>query len=449
MNYSVEDVNSVKKILHIEVPQDVVAKEIDDAYKTLNKTTKVKGFRPGKAPKSVLEQQYGKDIRADITARLVNTSYKDALEESGFSPLQLPLIEPSDLSVEDGRALCYTATVEIIPEIQDIDFKGLQLKKMMYAPTDEEIDAQLAMLQKNFADIRPVTSVRPAQKGDFVVLDYEGFQNGAPHAELQKTENMTMKIGAGIISDDFDAQITGMSPEESKDFSITFPDNYQKKSLAGQEIAFHVYLNEIREEILPEINDDFAKKTGEFQTVEDLKSAMRAHMNAEYAKRSEQEINEQVFAALIEKVPFEVPEILVDLELAGIIREYERSFEQQGVTLESQGINKQILTASYQGVAERTARRHLILEKIISQEKLTLSEDELDSELRKVAIACSRSQEEMRAYYHQNPLILERLKSALLEKHAIALIVDHATIEEVTPVLEYPEKVQEALPAQE
>ena len=434
MKFTVEDASSVKKVLHIEIPQDAVAKEIESAFKELNKTAKVKGFRPGKVPRSVLERLYKKDVYEDVTTQLIKSSFADAVTQSGLNPLRHPDIDPPALTADS--AYLYSATIEINPEIPDIDFKGLTLKKTLYKPSDDELSAQLKMLQKNLSERKPVEPVRACQDGDFVILDYEGFKDGAPHPDLQKTENMTLKIGTAKISKDFDAQIIGMMPGDHKDFSIQFPDDYPNADLAGQEAAFHVHLDEIREEILPEINDEFAKKLGPFNTLEDVKTAITGNLQQGYNKRTEQEINEQIFSALIEKAPFEAPDTLIDWELAGIIREVERSFEHQQVKMETLGMTHESLATTYRDTAEKQVRRHLILGKIISQEKLTLADTDLTQALQDMASSYGRPVDEIRSYYEQHPDDLAFFKHTLLEKQAIKLIIDNSKIEEIEPVPE-------------
>jgi trigger factor len=443
MKFTVEDASAVKKVLHIEIPQNEVVAEIENAYKELNKTAKVKGFRPGKAPRSVLERLYKKDVYEDVTSRLIKSSFADAITETGLSPLRHPDIDPPELSADS--AYRFSAAVEINPEIPDIDFKGLTLKKSLYKPSEDELEAQLKMLQKNLSERKPVEPVRASQEGDFVILDYEGFRDGVPHPDLQKTENMTLKIGTSKISKDFDAQIIGMMPGEHKDFSIKFPEDYQNAALAGHEAAFHVRIHEIREEFLPEINDDFAKRLGPFDTVEEVKTAIQGNLLQGYNKRAEQEINEQIFSALIEKAPFEAPDTLIDWELAGIIREIERSFEHQQVKMESLGMTHESLAATYRDTAEKQVRRHLILGKIISQEKLTLSDADLTNALQDMAASYGRPIDEIKSYYDKHPDDLTFFKHTLLEKQAIRLIVDNNTMEEIEPVLE---DKAEALPEQ-
>lgn len=434
MKFTVEDTSAVKKVLHIEIPQNEVVDEIESAYKELNKTAKIKGFRPGKAPRSVLERLYKKDVYEDVTSRLIKNSFAEAISESGLSPLRLPDIDPPKISADS--AYLYSATVEINPEIPDIDFKGLTLKKSLYKPSDDELEAQLKMLQKNLSERKPIEPARASQEGDFVILDYEGFRDGVPHPDLQKTENMTLKIGTSKISKDFDAQIVGMMPGDQKDFSIKFPEDYHNASLAGQEATFHVHIHEIREEILPEINDDFAKRLGSFNSIEDVKTAIQGNLLQGYNKRAEQEINEQIFSALIKKAPFEVPDTLIDWELSGIIREIERSFEHQQVKMESLGMTHESLAATYRDTAEKQVRRHLILGKIISQEKLTLPEADLTKALQEMAASYSRPVDEIKSYYDKHPDDLAFFKHTLLEKQAIRLIIDNNAVEEIEPVLE-------------
>lgn len=433
MKSTVEDISAVKKVLHIEIPQNEVLHEIENAYKELNKTAKIKGFRPGKTPRSVLERLYKKEVYEDVRAELIKKSFADAITESGLNPLRHPDIDPPELSADS--AYQYSATVEINPEIPEIDFRGLTLKKSLYKPSDDEIEAQLKMLQKNLSERKPIVPERACQDGDFVILDYEGFKDGAPHPDLQKTENMTLKVGTAKISKDFDAQIIGMMPGERKDFSIAFPEDYHNAGLAGQEAAFHVHVHEIREEILPEINDDFAKKLGPFNSLEDVKATIRNNLQQGYNKRAEQEINEQIFSTLIEKVPFEAPDTLIDWELAGIIREMERSLEHQQIKLESLGMSHESLAATYRDTAEKQVRRHLILGKVISQENLTLPDADMDKALQDMAASYGRSAEEIKSYYDQHPDQLTFFKHTLLEKQAINLIIETSKVEEIEPVL--------------
>ena len=433
MQVTVEDVSSVKKILHIEIPEDKVVRELDNAYKNLKKTAKIKGFRPGKAPRSVLERLYKKDVHIDVSSKLLQDSFVEAIKETDLNIVGNPKIDPPGL--DEKGPYKYDATVEIKPEIEEIDFKGLTLKKNLYRVTDQEMDAQVAMLQKNLAQQKPITEDRAAQKDDFVLVDYEGFKDGKPFAETQKTENFTMKIGTGHIIKTFDEQLIGMKPGDKKEIKVNFPEDYFNDKLANLEINFQVTLHEIREEVLPEIDDEFAKRLGQYETFDDLKNAITDNLDQGYAKRVEQEINEQIFEALIAKSEFEVPDSMVDYELEGIIEEAERSFAYHNKSMEELGLSKEILSEKYRDTADKKVRRHLILGKIIEQEDMTLTDQEMEDGFKEMAQTFNQPLEDIKNYYKQNEDKIEFFKHTLLEKNAVKLIIKSSTIEEVEPEL--------------
>ena len=433
MQVTVEDVSSVKKILHIEIPEDKVVRELDNAYKNLKKTAKIKGFRPGKAPRSVLERLYKKDVHIDVSSKLLQDSFVEAIKETDLNIVGNPKIDPPGL--DEKGPYKYDATVEIKPEIEEIDFKGLTLKKNLYRVTDQEMDAQVAMLQKNLAQQKPITEDRAAQKDDFVLVDYEGFKDGKPFAETQKTENFTMKIGTGHIIKTFDEQLIGMKPGDKKEIKVNFPEDYFNDKLANLEINFQVTLHEIREEVLPEIDNEFAKRLGQYETFDDLKNAITDNLEQGYAKRVEQEINEQIFEALIAKSEFEVPDSMVDYELEGIIEEAERSFAYHNKSMEELGLSKEILSEKYRDTADKKVRRHLILGKIVEQEDMTLADQEVEDGFKEMAQTFNQPIEDIKNYYKQNEDKIEFFKHTLLEKKAVNLIIKSSTIEEVEPEL--------------
>jgi trigger factor len=434
MQVTVEDVSSVKKILHIEVPEKIVIRELDNAYKNLKKNAKVKGFRPGKAPRSVLERLYKKDVHGDVSSKLLQDSFVEALKETELNIIGNPKIEPPKL--EEKGPYKYDATVEVKPEIDDIDFKGLTLKKALYQVTDEEMEAQLKLLQKNLTQQIPITEDRPVQENDSVLIDYEGFKDGMPFPETQKTKNFTMKIGAGAISKTLDEKLIGMKPGENREITVNFPEDHFNDKLANHEITFHVTLHEIREEILPEIDDEFAKKLGQYETLDVLKNAITNNLNEGYQKRVEQELNEQIYNDLIEKTEFELPDSMVDYELNNIIDEIEKTLTYYNKTMEEQGLTKEMLVEEHRETAEKKVRRHLILGKIIDQENIELSDQQLEDGFAEMAQVVNQPVEAIKNYYQQNEDNLDFFKHTLLEKQAIKLIIESSNIEEVKPELE-------------
>ena len=325
--------------------------------------------------------------------------------------------------------------MEVKPEIDDIDFKGLTLKKGLYKVTDEEMEAQLKLLQKNLSQQIPVTEDRPVQENDSVLIDYEGFEDGKPFSETQKTKNFTMKIGEGAISKTLDEELIGMKPGEDREITVHFPEDHFNNSLANHEISFHVKLHEIREEILPEIDDEFAKKLGQYETLEDVKNAITDNLNEGYQKRVEQELNEQIYKGLIERTEFELPDSMVDYELNNIIDEIEKTLTYYNKSMEEQGLTKEMLAEQHLETAGKKVRRHLILGKIIDQENLELSDQELEDGFTNMAQAVNQPVEAIKNYYQQNQDNLDFFKHTLLEKQAIKLIIKNSNIDEVEPEL--------------
>ncbi len=430
MQVTVEDVSAVKKILHIDVPAEDISEQLDAAYQNLKKTAKVKGFRPGKVPRNVLEKMFGKEVRADVTSRLVQDSFVEALKQTGLNIVGQPEINPPELEPQEPYQ--FDAAVDVKPEIGAIDFEGLALKKSVYSINEKEIEAQLQMLQKRLARKEEITESRPVQEGDFVLLDHEGLENGKRFDGTPKVENATMKIGLGTILKAFDDEIVGMEKGQDKTFTLPFPEDHANQTLAGKEIEFNVTLKAIQKEILPEINDEMAKELGPFDSLDALQAEIRKHLKEGYDKRVEQELNEQIFEALIGQTDFEIPETMIKYELDGILDEAEKSFEAGNLTMEQVGQTREKLAEQYRDVAEKQVRRHLILDAIVTQQELTISDEELNEGIEEMSRNFGQPVEAIKAFYQQQPDKVEYFKHMLLEKKAIKLILEKSEITEET-----------------
>jgi trigger factor len=431
MKVTVEDRSTVKKVMHIEVPEEDVTRALDEAYKELKKTAKVKGFRPGKTPRGVLERMYKNDVNADVAGKLIQEAYIDALKETGLKVIGSPVVDPPTLQKDSPYR--FDATVEVHPEIGDIDFTNLKLEKSIYTASEEEIEAQIKQLQHNLAKREPIAEERPAQMGDFVQLNYEGFKDGSPFEETKKTENFVMKLGDAHIAADFDQGVAGMNPGQEKEITVAFPEDYFNKKLAGHTVDFKVTLNEIRKEVLPELDDEMAKQLGPFTTMAEVREKIKQNLKEGYDKRAEQELNEQAFRQILEKVDFEVPDMLVDYELKSILADAERSFSYNNKTFEEVGISRESLSEKYRGTAEKQVKRQMILGKIIEQEKLELTDDDLNKGFEQMAAVYNQPVEVVKGIYEKSGDQISHFKHALLEKKAIGLIMERNHIESVTP----------------
>ncbi|NOY68500.1 MAG: trigger factor [Deltaproteobacteria bacterium] len=440
MQVTVEDITVVKKKLCVEIPHEDVLSALDKAYAELKKKANVKGFRKGKAPRSVLERHFKKDVHEDVTSKLITDSYPKAIEESGLQVIETSDIDNPELDTES--AFTFKATVELKPELPEVEFSGLELKKTVYKVSDEEISKQIAMLRKHFAKYVPIEEDRAAEIGDFLSIDYVAFEDGVPSGTVEPVTDLSIKLGESGFSDAFDQAIEGMNAGEEKKVAIDFAEDFNKPDLAGKKIEFTVTLKEIRQEELPPVDDDLAKKMGKFETLAALEDKIRESLQDEYDKRMDQELQEQIFDFLI-KEEFEVPEVLINLEIEEIVRDSEMYFANNGLSMDQLGLTREAMAEKYRPMAEKQARRHLLLGKIIDQENLDTSEEEVDAEMEKLAAAMNHPLEQVQSYYKQNPGKIDGFKHAMLEKRAINLIVDKAVITEAPPAKEGPETAPE------
>lgn len=430
MEVTIEDINSVKKKINIQIPVDEVVRELDSAYLKLKKSAKIKGYRPGKAPRAVLERVFKKDIHSEVTNTLIQNTLIDAIKQKDLAVIGTPQINPSELSPD--APYTYDATVELKPQLAAVNFKGIELQKKLYKMKESEVDRQIEMLQRQLAQYIPITENRPSVEGDFTVIDYEGFKDGKPYEETQKTQNYTLKIGQGMISEEFDRQVTGMKAGDHKEFLVHFPETYHNKKLADQDLAFQVDLKEIREQKLPALDNEFASTLGKYETVDEVRAEIRKNLQEGYDKRSEQELQEQIFEKLLTE-NFEIPETLVQFELDNIIYDTAVRFAQSNISMEQVGLTREKMETQYRDVAEKQVRRHLFLAKIIEQEGLEVANQELDGEYESFAKAIGRDVDGIKEYYKKNPDKLEGFKLTILEKKAFNLIIENADIKEVVP----------------
>jgi len=428
MQVKIEDKSSVKKVLSFEIPKETIAKELNKAYNELKKTADVKGFRKGKIPRKVLENRFAKDVHADVAPRLIQDSFVETIQEHKLNIVGGPQMDPPELNPDEAYA--FEITVEIKPELDDIEFEGIALEKTKYEVSDAEIESQIYMIQKTMAKKETVEEPRPVKETDFVLIDYEGFLNGDSFAGTPKIENYVMGIGQGTLPKEFSEKLIGAIPVQSLEIEVSYADDFHDEALKGKTIVYKVNLKEIQEEVLPEVNDDLVKDLGKFETLDEVKISIRENLEKGNIQRVKHEMSEQVFVQLLEKYVFEVPDAMVDGELNGIIMEAEQAYAQNNTSLEDAGLSREILKTQYRDVAEKQARRHLILDKLITQETLELTDEELDKSFEEMALGPVDS---IKNYFKMDPKQLEYYTHTQLEKKAIDLIIEKGSVSEVEP----------------
>jgi trigger factor len=289
------------------------------------------------------------------------------------------------------------------------------------------------MIQKTMAKKETVTEERPVKDTDFVLIDYQGFLNGEAYEPTPKIENFVMGIGREALPKEFSEKLTGVIPVQDLDIEVVYPGDHPDENLKGKTIVYKVSLKEIQEEVLPELNDDLVKGLGKFETLDDVRASIRDNLDKGYAQRIKHEMSEQVFQNLLGKYEFEVPEAMIEGELNGIIAEAEQAYSANGTTLEEIGLSKEMLRTQYRDVAEKQARRHLILEKIITQEKLELTDEELEKSFAEMALGMNAPVDAVKNYFSMDPRQLDFYKHTQLEKKAVDLIIEKGSVTEVEP----------------
>ncbi|OQY01072.1 MAG: trigger factor [Desulfobacteraceae bacterium 4572_130] len=441
MQVNIEEKSSIKKILHIEIPREDVAKELDKAYKELKKTTVVKGFRKGKTPQKILESRFAKDVHSKIVPILIQESFQKVLKEHEFKTVGSPKVDPPELKPDESYI--FDITIEVMPEIKDINFKGIDLKKTIYTFSEKEVDAQIEMIRKNMATKEKVEEQRAVQKNDFVLIDYQGFIDDKAFDKTPKIENYLLNISNNNMPKEFSEKLIGVIPEKEIEINVIYEKEHANKELAGQTIIYKVFLKEIQKEILPPVDDSLAKKLGQYENLEEIKNGIRDNLTKGYEQRIKHELSEQIFTALIKDNQFEIPESLIEIELQGIIAETEQAYAQSNITLKDVGLTHDTLKTKYRDVAEKQAIRRLILKKIIEQEKLELTKDELEKSFENMAIGMNATKEAVKKFFDADKNQLEYYKHLQLEKKVVDIIIKNGNITEVEPVVEKSEENSE------
>ncbi|MDY6952122.1 MAG: trigger factor, partial [Thermodesulfobacteriota bacterium] len=425
MKVHVEDLSTVKKILHIEIPEEDVTREVEKAYGTLKNRASIKGFRPGKIPRAILERRFANEVHADVSGQLIQSSYGEALRETALVPLGEPSIDQQDL--EKGHPYHYSVTVEVCPFIEDLNLHGLTFKQRVHTVTDEEIQTQLKILQKQNAELHTVEEKRAVRDGDVVIIDYEGFQDGKPLEAAGKTENFQVEVGSGRILADFDQKLVGMEPNGTREFDLSFPEDYYNKDLAGLEVGFKVSLKEIKEEILPTMDDTFAKSVGEYETLEALKETIKKGLERRYEMQSERQLREDLIDVLVAQSDFELPEALVEEELSALVVDAQNAMAQRGMSLEESGQTLEGLSARFQPLAERKVREYLLLQKVIEQEGITVTAELVDKGYAELSEAMGQPIDTIKQFHDSYRESYKVFEQKILEKEAVRHITDVAS----------------------
>ncbi len=406
------------------------AKEFENAqikaYQQNKDRFQIDGFRKGKAPRSIIEKRYGEGVFfEDAIDELFRENYGKALAELELEVIDSPRAEFGKIA--KGEGFTTTITVACYPIVDVKDYKGVEIDKVVQEVKDEDIDKEIEALQKRNA--RMVLVERPAKEGDTVLLDYSGFV-GDDQFEGGTAERQELKLGSGMFIPGFEEQLVGATPGEKKDVTVTFPEDYHAEDLAGKEAVFHCLVHEIKEEQLPELDDEFAKDVSEFDTLEELKNSTRERLE-KYAKASEErQMQDAALAKVVEANEVEIPSVMIEDEIDRMIQELDQQLRYQGLSVDQYvefvGKDAKAFRDELRPDAERQVKTRMLLNGIAEAEKIEVSQEELEKELEDMAVQYQTTADKLKEMIGVENINF--LQKDMKIKKAIEFIYDNAKI---------------------
>lgn len=413
MDVNVEEINALTRKITITLPVDTVQPRVNEAYDKLKKETKMKGFRRGKVPRSVIVKYYKAQVEAETGEKLVQDTYFDAIEKQGIDPIVHPDIK--DVKYNEDGSFTYTVEVDVRPEFELTAYTGLEVEKEEVLVTDEEIALELAEMQKNMAALRSVTD-RPIQKGDVVIVDFQGFHEGEPMSQV-KNENYSVEVGSGNMGVEFEEKLIGMNKDEKGLQEVDFPENHPNPIIKGKKVEFRITVKDIKERVLADLDDEFAKDAGEeFKTLDDLKASIKERLTKKREERAEGTITDKIMQKLLDAHEFEVPKRLVAFEIEQMIKQTEKQFEQGGMSLEAAGLTREKLAEQNAEMAGKRVRGDFILKKIAQVEKIKVEEEDMERGLKRIGDMYNMPVAKVKEFFQNRDDLLPLMNELLNEK---------------------------------
>lgn len=418
------NVETNKYELEIEISAEDFEAAIEKAYLKARKNIAMPGFRKGKAPRKLIEKEYGEQVFFEDALNLLYAPVVNgAVEESGLELVTRPEVEVTEISKENGVKLKATCITK--PEVEVKDYKGIEVEKVVNPVTDEDINKQLDALREKNVTVETVDD-RAAENGDDVVIDFEGFKDDVAF-EGGKAEDFTLSLGSGQFIPGFEDQIVGHNAGEDFDINVTFPEEYQVKELAGAPAVFKIKLKSISKKVMPELDDDMVKDSTEFDTVDEYKADVKKKLEEANEKHADSEVEAKIFDKVIENMTAEIPQVMFDNRVNEMISELEQRLAPQGISLDLYmqytGQTIDTVKKAYAEQAEKQVKLRLALEKIAKLENIEVTEDELKAEFDKLAEAYKLDVDQIKQFIHDDDL-----KKDIAVGKAVDLIKDAAVI---------------------
>ena len=427
MAVKMEDVEKNLVKLTFEVSNDEFQKAINEVYKKNVKKFNIPGFRKGHAPKAVIEKYYTQAVFYDDAINMVlPEAYEAALKESGVDAVARPEIDVEEIKA--GEPVVFTALVTTKPEVKLGDYKGIEVEKVDYTVSEEDVDNDIKATQMKNARLESVDD-RAVANGDIAVIDFEGSVDGVPF-EGGKGEDYELEIGSGTFIPGFEEQLIGANVNDLVDVNVTFPEEYHAENLAGQPALFKVTVKEIKVRELPELNDDFADEVSEFATMDEFKKSVRARLEEAAANRAQAEIENAVVEKAIENAEFEVPDAMVEAQIDNLVRDFAQRLSYQGMDMDSYmkytNSTIDVMRANFKEQAIKQVNGSLVLEAIKNAEGIETGAEELELHLVDMAKKYGMELDKLKELISEAEM--ENLKNDLAIQKTITMLANNAVV---------------------
>lgn len=419
LKVSVKDGKTCEKILKVEVPQEEIQKEYDHYYRGIAAKAKVPGFRPGKAPRNVLELHYNNEARQHAVEHLISHSYRQAVKEKGLDPLSFPDVK--DVKFDDKK-LSYEAIVEIRPKVKLSKVTGLSVKKDKIEFKADEVDQVLKRIQDSLAQYKAVED-RPAQMGDFVIADYTCTVDGK---EVEKRPDDWFELQEKDYLPGFSKQLLGVKPGDERNVETTFPAEFNKKELAGKPAVFNVKVKDLKTKQVPELNDELAQSAGEFKTLDELKAKIEKDARAHKEHELEAKYEKDLLDEFVKQNKIDIPEGLAKRRSEKLMENALREYQARGAAAEKFEEFRDKMKADFEKEARRQIHLAFLLDEVANKENLTVSDDELKTRYQTISNEIRQPADVVEKYYVENEDAREALRDQIRSEKAIQYLKDNA-----------------------
>lgn len=410
--------------LEIEVSAEKFEEAIQQAFMRAKNKINVPGFRKGKAPRKIIEREYGEAVFYEDAVNILYPAEVDAaVNEANLDLVAQPEVEITDVSKENGVKIKVVCTTK--PEVAISDYLGIEVEKVVNAVTDEDVDKEVDRIREKNVRIINIDD-RAAQMGDDVVIDFEGFKDGVAF-EGGKAEKFELSLGSGQFIPGFEEKVAGHNIGEEFDIDVTFPEDYASEELKGAAVIFKIKLHEIKGKELPELDDEFVKDTSEFDTVADFKADVKAKLEKAAEDKADADFEQKLFDAVVEKMEAEIPDVMFENRAREMAQEMNSRLASQGISFEMYcqftGQTPESVIETFKKQAEPQVKLRLALEKIVELEKIEATDDEANAEIQKIADAYKMEVEQVKQY-----IAVEDVKKDVCVGKAVDLIKESAKV---------------------